>query len=416
MAPWQVVFTALWQKEVNFENQLAQYLQAKEVVIGDAWVWVLAEGLRALAQQHTGRKIILPAYSCNEFTKAILLAELEPVFVDLGADFSMQLPTVAAAYDASVIGVLVVNNTGVAAENRAIRAFCDQNGIFCIEDAGYTLFGTTETGQCYGSFGHVAIINMSEGKIIPAGGAAWVVNHDMAKHTAQHLRNILAKTPPQPNGAEALQLLIYRLGASRWGFQLYTLLKKAVKTDLKALFSSEPTRKGEDYASGELEIVGGKWQIKALHLQQLQAVRMKSWNKVRQAWAQHIYERRQQQQAIRQKRVLWWRESLGAAVEWLPFDAQAIPIKLPVLLSLSANDAGLLEAHGIKKQYPATWPMNQPQWVRSSKCYDQAFTLPVHASINKSTIQHASKILKPLLQLNESQKFNVINSNRNSNI
>lgn len=401
LAPLQVVFTAMWRKEVNFEKQLAQYLQAKEVVIGDAWVWVLAEGLRALTKQHAGRKIILPAYSCNEFTKAILLAGLEPIFVDLGADYSMHVAPVEAAYDPEVLGVLVVNNTGVAAENSAIRAFCDQKDIFCIEDAGYTLFGTTQTGQFYGSIGHVAIINMSEGKIIPAGGAAWVVNHDKARHTTPYLRSILAEAPAQANWSEALQLFVYRLGSSPWGFQLYSLFKKVIKTDLKALFSSEPTRKGEDYASGELEMVAGKWQIKTGHLLQLQAVKMKSWNKVRHAWAQFIFESRHQQQVLRQKRVQWWKENLGIAVEWLPFKAEAMPIKLPVLIALNAKNAALIEAHGIKKQYPASWPMNQSQWAHSSKCYSQAFTLPVHTSISKQAIIKASNELKVLLGTKE---------------
>lgn len=412
LAPLHLLFALFSKKEVDFEKQLASYLQAKEVVIGDAWVWVLAEGLRALAQQHPGRKIILPAYSCNEFTKAILLAGLEPMYVDLGPDFSMHLAPVVAACDATVLGVLAVNNTGVAAENLEIRAFCDQKGIFCIEDAGYTLFGSATSGQLFGSFGHVAIINMSEGKIIPAGGAAWVVNHEQAQHSAQHLRSLMAQTPPQANWAEALQLVIYHLGASRWGYQLYSLLKKAIKTDFKALFSSEPTRKGEDYASGELEYVQGKIQIKTHHAQQLQAVRLKSWNKVRHAWAQYVFVHRHQQQLIRQKRVQGWVQSLGDAMAWLPLPAQPMPIKLPVLLALSHKQAAALEAHGIKKQYPTTWPMNQPQWPQSAKCYAQAYSLPVHGNISGQALQQACQVLKACM----AQEGNLNKIQESSNI
>jgi dTDP-4-amino-4,6-dideoxygalactose transaminase len=404
LAPFLSIWTGLLHKPVDFEKHLATYLQAKDVVIGDAWVWVLAEGLRALAQQHAGRKVILPAYSCNEFTKAILLAGLEPEYVDLGSDFSMHLAPVAAAYDASVLGVLAINNTGVAAENLEMRTFCDQKGIFCIEDAGYTLFGSTTSGELFGSFGHVAIINMSEGKIIPAGGAAWVVNHERAQHSAQHLRQVLAQTPPQANWAEAMQLLIYRIGSSHWGFQLYSLLKKAIKTDLKALFSSEPTRKGEDYASGELEYVRGQIKIKVEHAQHLQAVHPKSWNKVRQAWAQYVFVHRQQQQLSRQKRVQWWVKGLGDAVTWLPMAAQPMPIKLPVMLVVSVKEAAALEAHGIKKQYPATWPMNQAKWPQSAKCYAQAYTLPIHTNINERAVQQACAVLQPMLAAVKDEK------------
>ena len=86
LAPLKAVLAPLQNKNADFEKVLATYLRAKDVVIGDAWVWVLAEGLRALGEGYSEKKIILPAYSCNEFTKAILLAGFEPLYIDLADD------------------------------------------------------------------------------------------------------------------------------------------------------------------------------------------------------------------------------------------------------------------------------------------------------------------------------------------
>jgi hypothetical protein len=385
-APFYPLISWFFGVKPNFEAQLQKYLSAREVVIGDAWVVVLAEGLKALKAGHHGTKIILPAYSCNEFTKAILLANLSPVYVDLANDFSMRLGPVAAAFDSEVLGVLAVNNTGVPAENSEIRAFCDEKGIFCIEDAGYTLFGNSSEGRLFGSIGHVAIVNMSEGKIIPAGGAAWVVNQEQALHSAAALRKRIYSQPARSRFSEALQLLIYALGSSSWGFHVYTLLKKAGFGDLKARFSSEPTRKGEDYASGELAWQEGQMRLSPLHHQYLQAMQARPWNTIRHGWAQHIFVNRLHELDRRNSRLNWWHHALGEKVDWVPLAARGFPVKLPVLLDVNNQRLSKLAQFGIKKQYPPSWPMNLDVFAHSKTCYQRLFTLPVHAGMSKKTI------------------------------
>jgi hypothetical protein len=394
-APIKSLFNLLIGKTPNFERTLQHYLGAYEVVIGDAWVVVLAEGLKALKARRKGNKIVLPAYSCNEFTKAILLADLQPLYVDLGSDYRMSLAEVSAVPTSDLLGVLMVNNTGIVAENEKIRAYCDDVGIFCIEDAGYTLFGSNADGQTYGSFGHVAIVNMSEGKIVPAGGAAWVVNHKDALETADVLRTAFSSLPKRTNFSEALQLLIYRLGTSTWGFHFYTRIKNAGLGDLKARFSSEPTRKGENYATGELEWFDGKIRLNPSHEFQLRATKVRPWNSVRNAWALQLFHRREAELAQRAQKAIWWYEALEHEVEWLPLATMPMFVKLPVLMDIPMNLAKSVEHYGIKKQYPPTWPMNRPEFKHAERCYREAYTLPVHHGIKKAIVRNLAMQLKP---------------------
>lgn len=405
-APFWPLLKNIFKGRTDFEQVLGNYLSAKSVVIGDAWVVVLAEGLKALGKFHGGRKIILPAYSCNEFTKAILLAGMEPLYVDLADDFSLQLPAVKDAMQPDVLGILMVNNTGVVADNAGIRAFCDAEGIFAIEDAGYTLFGMDEKHKPYGSFGHVSIINMSEGKIIPVGGAAWVVNHVSALSTAEILRTYLSTMPPRTLFNEALMWLIYRLGSSAMGFHLYYQLKRLGLGDLKAKFSNEPTRKGEDYASGELLIKNGKFVMQPEHANQLARVQARAWNKIRSAWAVAIYDLRSEEMKQRLQRVALWKTALGERKQKGMLAAHPMVVKLPWMMFPSAEQANILEGMGIKKQYPPSWPMNMPAFPNAQKCYEQVHSLPVHAGITERSMQEAVKWIKQSGMVDGNQSTN----------
>jgi dTDP-4-amino-4,6-dideoxygalactose transaminase len=399
-APLKAVSAAFFNREeLSFEEELKAYLRALEVVIGDAWVVVLSEGLRALGDLKKGSKIILPAYSCNEFTKAILLAGLEPVYVDIDAEYRMNKALVEEVCLDDVLGVLVVNNTGFAAENEAIRCYCDEKEIFCIEDAGYTLFGISPEGNKFGSMGHVSIINMSEGKIIPAGGAAWVVNDASALDSAAYLRNKLAQVSKRSLFSEALQLFIYKVGASALGFHAYSLLKQAGLGDLKARFSSEPTRKGENYDTGELEWIGNRIQINPSHKRQLANTAARRWNKVRNAWAIEVFNKREAERELRGERVRWWREALNGEIAWFSLPEAGMPVKQPVLLKINEQQAAKLQFFGIKKQYPASWPMNQSEFPNSGICYRMAYSLPIHHGMKKGHIDRLVSYLRTIQKL-----------------
>ena len=51
--------------------------------------------------------------------------------------------------------------------------------MICVEDANYTSLGRSDhDGRRFGSYGHYAVLNFSQGKKIPVGGGAVVTNID----------------------------------------------------------------------------------------------------------------------------------------------------------------------------------------------------------------------------------------------
>jgi hypothetical protein len=381
-------------QKANFQEELKHFLRAEEVVIADAWVNLLAEGLRSLPRS-TQKEIILPAYACNEFYKAILLADLVPVPVDLTTSGTLSLEAVKAAFNHNTLALLAVNNTGVCSDLKALRTFCDDSNIWMVEDAGYTLFGLEEGGKPFGSFGHASIINMSEGKIIPVGGAAWVVNAQTLLPAAKTFASSIALQAAEGAAKSLLKLLIYRLGSSRWGFAVYQQAKAWGLGDLKAKFTSEPSRLGEDYESGNLIWASGALRLEPAHRTQLQQIVLRPWSRVRHLVAKQILENRLHMAASRKKQLMEVLALLPANLEPMVLPQQGMPVKLPVLLSmpLTAEQAKDLAAFGFKKQYPPSWPMAQWPYPNSKRFYQAIYTWPIHEGItNKMRFALAEQV------------------------
>lgn len=394
---WKLIKALFISTESGLESLLEQRLSARKVIIADAWVKLLSEGLRCIAEGHEQKEIILPAYSCNEFTKAILLADLIPVYADLDEDCHLTAEAVESRFGKNTLAVLSVNNTGVVSDLNSLRNWCDAHHCPMIEDAGYSFLGRDENGKAFGTFGHASIINMSEGKTIPCGGAAWVINDPGLLSSFSTLSSEIQSQAPKSNPAEFLKLFIYRLGASGPGFSLYRILKNVFGGDLKARFSSEPSRLSEDYASGNLYLENNSMKLEASHAKNLQSSPLRPWNRVRQGCAILIMEHADAIRESRRKRINWWKKYLGDSVVWLSLPADAMPVKQPFLLphgKFIAAEIQDLAWKGIKKQYPVSWPMYRIAQHHDKKFYEEVYTLPLHSGISERGIRKMSEFIR----------------------
>jgi hypothetical protein len=386
---WQTLRIAA-QSNVPLEAELKQLLKSEMLFIADAWVNILAESLKVLAGNTQADEVILPAYSCNEFSKAILLAGLKPVYVPLDANCRLNPDAILPQTGKNTLALLAVNNTGVVSNLKALRSFCDEQNIFMVEDAGYTFLGYSKEGKAFGSFGHIAVINMSEGKTIPCGGAIISINHKQLKDSFAGLEKKVLANKPQSNLREFISLLVYKLGASRIGFSLYALLSCFNWIDLKSLFSSEPSRKNEHYASGDLEWANDTMQLNSEHKKSLSLIPMRPWNKVRKACALNIIRHADALRNKRLKRLQWWLESLDGHIRFFPLPEKTMPVKLPFLLpksSVTSLTAEKLAWWGIKKQYPDTWPMYDFSKTFDRSFYEGMYTLPLHELLGRKRIK-----------------------------
>jgi dTDP-4-amino-4,6-dideoxygalactose transaminase len=131
----------------ELEAAIGSFVGSAAVAAGSSWVVVLGLLLEELAARHPGRReVVLPAYSCNEFTKATLLAGLVPRYVDLRADLTADPATIASALGPATLAAFAINNVGRESDNAAIRALCDGQGVVCVEDATYTFLGRADRG------------------------------------------------------------------------------------------------------------------------------------------------------------------------------------------------------------------------------------------------------------------------------
>ncbi|MEY4586401.1 MAG: hypothetical protein RIT05_819 [Bacteroidota bacterium] len=381
-----------------FTHQLRSYLSAQQVVVGDSWVPLLAAGLKSLQSDLVRRKIIVPGYCCNEFIKAILLAGLEPYYVDINDRGEMEVSSFESIDPSEILAILVVNTSGVVSDHNSIRAWCEKNNCWLVEDAGYTILGQDENGAPFGSLGHVAIINMSEGKIFPCGGAAWVINDQRLIGSCNLLEESISSQSPRSIFSEAIQLLVYKVGSSKWGFHLYQLLRKFGLSDLKQKFSSEPSRYKENYLTGDLEWENGSIRLTSQHRKELEKIRIRPWNRIRNQCAITILEQYVTMRSKRLKKLTLFNKYLSSVLLSLP--KNGMPIKLPILLSestVAASDFSILLKRGLKKQYPPTWPMTKLPLPNSIRFYHQSYTLPIHDSIDNECIRKISTHLLKLL-------------------
>ena len=396
---WSILFNHFFRPKADFNVELGQRLGAKAVWVGDAWVLMLAEGLKSLRQGSDNNKVILPAYSCNEFVKAILLADLEPLFVDIDENGKFCLSSLKDIDPSPVLAILAVNTSGVVGELEAILGWANQQGCYLVEDAGYTFLGNNAARRPFGSWGHATIINMSEGKIIPCGGAAWAVKTDELAERGRKQFVQLESTLPRTNTREAIHLAIYRLGSSRFVYHLYQWMRKLGLADWKAALTTEPSRLGENYATGDLEQDGDAIQLSETHLKQLESIRPRPWNNIRQTCALQVISNESKLKQDRHLRLQWWKDQQLNGVHFLPTPPDAMPVKCPVLIDCKGfNDAQLneLASLGIKKQYPSTWPMYHLDAPFSRLFYEQAYTLPVHEGILPEDIEAYASVLKKM--------------------
>jgi dTDP-4-amino-4,6-dideoxygalactose transaminase len=384
----RVVLRLLAGQRGGLEDELCAYLGSRAAAAGSSWVHVLALLLEELARRGGGRdEVILPSYSCNEFTKAALLAGLRPRYVDLQRDLAAAPESIQHAIGSRTLAVLAINNVGRESENGRIRAVCDRRGVLCIEDATYTFLGHSDhDGAKLGTYGHYAVLNFSEGKIIPVGGGAVVGNIAPAADVLAVVRARIAQRPAPRPLQELARLALYRAGSSRLGYTAYRILKQLTKVDLKKRMSMEPTRAGEvghdltRDAAGAVHFVAGREQAlrddAVLH----------PLGRAKQLVGLEVIRHADEIRAARAARYDAFRRALAstAAVELLPYPHDGMYIKAPFLLhgDPSPDEERELDRLGVIRGYSTAYPTyGDPAYPHGNLFFERLFTLPLHRAV-----------------------------------
>ena len=123
--------------------------------------------------------ILMQAFTCNAVVNPILWANLNPVYVDCGSNFNIDMKDLKSKINSDTRVFIVQHTFGLPVNMDEIMLIAHQNHIMVIEDCAHAL-GAKYHGLQVGSFGTASFFSFSRDKIISSvyGGMA-VTNDDL---------------------------------------------------------------------------------------------------------------------------------------------------------------------------------------------------------------------------------------------
>ncbi|MGQ0609943.1 MAG: DegT/DnrJ/EryC1/StrS family aminotransferase [Paracoccaceae bacterium] len=123
-----------------------------------------------------GARVLIPAFTFAAVPSAVVHADMEPVLVEVGANYRVDMGDFAAKLDGAD-AVLISHMRGHTSDMDAIMALCDARGIPVIEDAAHSL-GTEWGGRKIGTIGKVGCFSFQSYKLVNAGEGGILITDD----------------------------------------------------------------------------------------------------------------------------------------------------------------------------------------------------------------------------------------------
>lgn len=124
-----------------------------------------------------GARVIIPAFTFAAVPSSIVHARMQPVLVEVGENYRIDLDDFTAKIDQNIDAVLISHMRGHTSDMDAIKALCDARNIPVIEDAAHSL-GTLWHGEKIGTIGKVGCFSFQSYKMINAGEGGILISND----------------------------------------------------------------------------------------------------------------------------------------------------------------------------------------------------------------------------------------------
>ena len=171
----------------KLESELASFIGKKHGVLTGSGTDSVYLALRGLGIG-PGDDVLVTAFSFIASASAIVRVGANPIFIDIDpATYLMDLNQLEHQVTSRSRALIAVHLYGQAVDIARTKEFCQQNGIYLVEDAAQAL-GAEHNQQKAGSFGEVSCISFNPTKVvggIESGGAILTDNSEVASRIRQ---------------------------------------------------------------------------------------------------------------------------------------------------------------------------------------------------------------------------------------
>lgn len=116
-----------------------------------------------------GDQVLVPTYHCPTMIAPIIARGAKVVFYPVDEFGTPRLEWIKKNGTHDVRAILVAHFFGFPQPLAVVRHWCDQQGLYLIEDCAHTLFGTSD-GRAIGCWGDLAIASLTKFFPLPEGG------------------------------------------------------------------------------------------------------------------------------------------------------------------------------------------------------------------------------------------------------
>lgn len=161
----------------QFEEEFAKRHQVKHAIAVNSGTSSIEIILRIRGAE--GKEVIVPTNTFFATAAAVVHAGARPRFADIDPQtFTLSLETLKKAITKKTAGVIIVHIGGlISPEITEIKKFCDDKGLFLIEDAAHA-HGSSLNGQMAGSFGIANSFSFYPTKVMTSGEGGMITTND----------------------------------------------------------------------------------------------------------------------------------------------------------------------------------------------------------------------------------------------
>lgn len=172
-----------------FEQEFAISVGVRHAIAMNSCTSTLEAAL--LAHNVAGREVILPAETFVATGMAIHLCGARPIFSEISTQtLCLDIADVKRKVNRKTAGIIWVHMAGfISPEIFSMRRFCEQRGLFLIEDAAHAV-GAKLNGVKAGAWGHAGCFSFYPSKVITAGeGGMLTTNEEKIAQFARSYQN-----------------------------------------------------------------------------------------------------------------------------------------------------------------------------------------------------------------------------------